>query len=389
VRLLATIVVAMLLAMVALPGVAMAATPVAGTIEGKLINGTAGGSGVGGLEVGLFSLNSDNTTGHWSATTDSSGRFVFGDLSADAGSAYAVGATFQGADYFTEVVKFSDNETRKSIDLTVYDATEDDSAIRIVNAHTIVFLEGDALRIQEVYVFANMSDRTYVGSLAADGNHRQTLRFSLPAGFGELNLGGDLAAAGITASSSGFVDTLPVPPGSKQAFYSYRLGLKSGSYTYSRGVDYPTVKYSMLVQGDKVSLSGDRLTSSGTTDMGGTLFSGVAGTDLARGTTLSVRLAGLPSAGRRSAILPWVVTGVVAAAAAIVVVYFARRKTPAARLVADDTGDEDELLAAIADLDESFESGRIVEDLYHAQRAKLKQDLVELIGRTKGPAAGG
>jgi hypothetical protein len=102
-----------------------------------------------------------------------------------------------------------------------------------------------------------------------------------------------------------------------------------------------------------------------------------------------VRLAGLPSAGRRSASLPWVVTGVVAAAAAIVVVYFARRKTPAARLVADDTGDEDELLAAIADLDESFESGRIVEDLYHAQRAKLKQDLVELIGRTKGPAAGG
>ena len=373
-----------------LPTVAAAAPPAVGDIEGQVINGTTGGSAVGGLDVGLFSLNSDNTTGHWTVKADASGRFVFGDMSTDPGNAYTVGVTFQGVDYFTDLVKFSDNETSKSVDLTVYDATEDDSAIRIVNAHTIVFLEDGALRIQEVYVFANMSDRTYVGSTnGTDGSHRQTLRFSLPDGFAELNLGGELAAAGITASDSGFVDTRPVQPGSTQAFYSYLVNLKSGSYTYQRGVDYPTLKYSMLVQGDKVSMQGAGLTGSGTTDMGGTLFTGVTGSDLAPGTSLSVRLSGLSSAGQRSPVVLWVMIGGVVVIVGLLMVYFMRRKRPSAVVVDGDVPGEDELLAAIADLDEDFENGRITADPYRAKRAQLKRDLAELIGRSKGATAGG
>jgi hypothetical protein len=357
---------------------------------GLVVNGTAGGWVVGGVEVGLFSLNSDNTTGHWTTKADPSGKFVFADVNTASGNTYAVGITFQGADYFTDVVNFSANETVKAINLTVYDATEDDSAIRIVNAHTIVFLEAGALQIQEVYVFANMADRTYIGTPDASGGaQRQTLRFSLPAGFADLNLGGDLAAAGIVASGSGFVDTLPVQPGSRQAFYSYRVNVKGGSYNYLRGVDYPTLKYSMLVQGDNVSLQGAGLTSSGTTDMGGTLFTGVAGTDLARGTTLSVSLSNLVSGGQHSSLVRWVLIAAAALVAGVLVVYLVRRKRPAVAVVAEHLPGEDELLAAMADLDDDFENGRIAGDPYRARRTQLKSQLVALVNRSKGATAEG
>jgi hypothetical protein len=93
-----------------------------------------------------------------------------------------------------------------------------------------------------------MSDRTYIGT--SDPQRCKALGFH-PSGFTDLQFGGDLSGTGIMASDSGFVDTAAVQPGAKQAFYSYRLPLKSGTLTYSRTIDYRTVKYSMLVQGDK------------------------------------------------------------------------------------------------------------------------------------------
>jgi hypothetical protein len=44
---------------------------------------------------------------------------------------------------------------------------------------------------------------------------------------------------------------------------------------------------------------------------------------------------------------------------------------------------EDELIQAIADLDDAFENGEVEEPVYQRRRAKLKAQLVEVMGSEK------
>ncbi len=376
----------LLLALV-VPGLALGATPQVGTIQGQITNGTSGGGSVAGVQVTLFATNSDNSTTHLTTTADASGHYEFKGVNSASTSTYVIGLNYQEADYYSDAQTFSDNETTKNVDITVYESTTDDSAITVVNAHTVMFLENGGLTIQELYVFANMSDRTYIGTLDAATGARGTLRFSLPAGFADLQFGGDLAATGVMASDTGFLDTAPVQPGAKQAFYSYTIPLKSSTYTYSRKIDYPTLKYSMLVQGDKVSIKSDNLTAAGTTNMGTTVFTNVTGSNLAAGSTLSATLSGLDVARKTSPLL-WTGLGVIVVGLGLLGLYFLKRKKPETVSAPVDAQEEERLLAAIADLDDDFENGKIGEGPYRAARAKLKAELVEL-EKAKEPTTGG
>jgi len=369
------------------PGVAFGAAPQVGTIQGQVTNGTSGGGSVAGVQVTLFATNGDNSTTHLTATADANGHYEFKDVSSASTSTYVIGLSYQEAEYYSDAQTFGDNETTKNVDITVYDSTTDDSAITVVSAHTVIFLENGGLAIQELYVFANMSDHTYVGTLDNATGARGTLRFALPAGFADLQFGGDLAATGVMASDTGFVDTAPVQPGAKQAFYSYAVPLKSGTYTYSRKIDYTTLKYSMLVQGDRVSVKSDNLEAAGTTNMGTAVFTNLTGGDLAAGSTLSATLSGLAVAKKASPML-WIGLGVVVVGLGLVCLYFVRRKSPVAASAPASADEEERLLAAIADLDDDFENAKIAEGPYRAARAKLKAELVEL-EKAKEPTAGG
>ena len=375
------------------PGVALA-QPRVGAIEGQVVNGTAEGSSVANLEVTLFSMTNDTASApHVTVQTDSTGHYSFSDVDADSANTYVVGLTFHDADYYSDVQSFSDNETVKTVDLTVYDSTTDDSAISIVNAHTVVFAEDDGLTIQEVYTFANMSDRTYVGSdNGTRSGERETLHFSLPPGFSDLQMGGDLASSGIVATDAGFADTVPVQPGAVQAYYSYRVTPTDGVYVYPRAVDYATVRYSVLVQGENASIKSDKLTSSGTTDMSGAVFTGATGTDLAKGTTFTIEFSGFSaggSGGSSTSSYVWIGLGVVLLAAAVVGAVLSRRKRSSLSPAVVDGADENELLSELARLDDDFETGRIDESSYQRDRSAVKAELLDLMSRSKGAKTGG
>ncbi len=380
------LVVGALLAII-VPGLALGATPT-GTIQGQVTNGTSGGGNVGAIQVTLFATNADNTTTHLSTTTDATGHFEFAGVNSATTSTYIVGLNYQQADYYSDALTFSDNETTKDVPITVYDSTTDSSAISVVNAHTVMFIDSGVLTIQELYVFANMSDRTYIGSVDATTGSRRTLLFSLPEGFADLQVGGDLAATGVMASDTGFADTTAVQPGSVQAYYSYTLPVKAGKLIYSRKIDYPTLKYSMLVQGDKVSVTGDNLTANGTTTMGSTVFTNVTGSNFAAGSTLSATITGLAVSSKSTTPILWIGVGVIVVGLGLLGLYLVRRRRPVAVPLATGVDQEEVLLAAMADLDDDFENGKIAEGPYRAARAKIKAELVEL-EKAKGTTAGG
>jgi 5-hydroxyisourate hydrolase-like protein (transthyretin family) len=350
-----------------------------GTLTGEVINGTQGGSSVADLDVRLFTMSSGNATGHVTARTDSSGHFEFPNVAVDPSLTYVATVTFQDAEYVTEALQFAAGETTRALEITVYDSTSDDGDIRIVNAHTAFLVDEGALRVQEVFVLANMSDRTYIGSEDASSGSRKTIEFPLPQDFTDLELGGDLTAGGIVASDRGFADTVPVQPGGKEFFYTYRVSLASSDYTYTRRIDYPTSKYSLLVQGDRVTITSEQLSPQDPVAMGGVKLASAVASDLATGSVVEAEISGLSSGGKAGSPLIWIgAILVVGVAGAVAAVYLSRRKKPAPVSAREDD-EENRLLAEIAQLDDDFEGGRIAEESYRAIRSEKKTELAEVM----------
>jgi hypothetical protein len=261
---------------------ALAAEPGNGIIEGQVVNGTEGGSSVADQEITLKTYLNGTEMDSITTRTDAEGRFVFDGLLTEPDYSYQVTVTFQQADYAGDQLSFADGETSKFTEVTVYDATTSDEAIQVATAHTIIYVEPDSLLVMEYFLFVNEADRTYIGSreIGGDGT-RETLRFLVPVEATELQPGLGLMECCIYGSEGGFVDTMPVLPGGRELVYSYRVGYDSGEYTFLREVNYPTVSYDLLVQGEGVKVVSDQLTTGEPMDIEGIRFNHLSGQEIA------------------------------------------------------------------------------------------------------------
>ncbi len=358
----------------------LAAEPGNGTIEGQVINGTAGGSSVAEQNIVLKIYQNDNEVDSTTAETDTEGRFIFDGLSTEPGYSYQITITFQEADYTSNWLSFENDETSKLTEVTVYDATTSDEAIKTAMSHTIMYIEEGSLQVLEYYLFVNESDLTYIGSVETDtAATKQTLRFSVPAGATELQPGGELMECCIYSNQDGFVDSMPVLPGTKEIYFSYTVDYKSGDYTFSRKVNYPIDSYDFLVQGAGTEVSGDQLTMVEPVDINGTQFNHLSGENLAPGGTLVAQISGLPDTGGQGAII-WVVLTLVVLGGSFGLNHLLRKghlqPVPVSSSLEQTS---QKLLGELAQLDDDFENGKIQEEVYHRIRNDKKSQLVTLM----------
>lgn len=359
----------------------LAAEPGNGKIGGQLVNGTTGGSSVADQTVTLTTYLNDKESGTSTAKADAEGRFVFNGLSTASGYAYEVKVTYQEADYTGERLKFANGETTKSTRLTVYDSTGSDEAVKISAAHTIVYLAEGGLEVVEYLVFANESDRSYIGSgeITTTGT-RRTLKLPLPAKATELQYGDQLMSCCILQDANGLTDTMAVLPGEKLIAYSYKVSYSGGAYKFSRKVDYPIASYSFLVQGgEAIQLTSNRLAPAGPMQIEGNTFNTLSGGSLAAGDTLEVQVAGLPKSANMQTII-WVLGAMVVLGVAGGLAYLRKKQTLRPVRIAESADRmRQRLLLELAGLDDDFESGKIEKETYRKLRAEKKAQLVELM----------
>ncbi len=362
----------------------LAAEPGSGIIDGSLVNRTEGGSSVANQEITLMTYLDNAEAGTATAKTDSVGHFIFDGLSTDSGYSYEVKLTFQQAEYYSERLAFNDGQTRKSTEVTVYDSTTNDKAIRVAMTHSVVYVELGSLRVVEYYLFVNEADRTYIGSKEVAEGTRETLRLPLPNKATELQVGSGLMECCIVGSEDGFVDTMPVLPGVKEVAYGYRISNGSGTYSFSRNVNYPTASYNLLVQGEGVEVASNQLTAGEPMEIEGMWFNQLSGQELTVDETVVARLSGLPYSNNRGTIL-WVVLALVVLGAGAGFTYLMRRGK---LQPVDSEGNLDRrrqrLLIELAQLDDDFEGGKITKEIYHRLRAARKAELIELMPGAKG-----
>jgi hypothetical protein len=352
-----------------------------GKIQGSVVNGTRGSSSVTSQEITLKILTGDNQTDSITTVSDTSGRFEFSGLVTDPSYQYRVALTYQGVAYSSSVLSFSSDPVIET-EIPVYDTTADPSVVSVMASHMVIYPQPEYLWIAEYQVFANDSDRTFVGSKQILDGKKETLRISLPEGAAHFQPEFGLVAGNFIQDSSGVSDTTPLPPGTREVGYFYIIAGNADGYALQPRFNYPTGSFNLLVQGKSLSVSGEGLDSQPPIDIEGEAYQYYASQRLEAGKTLSFSLSP-QSVSNSDQAVTWLVALLLAASVGIGGYLLLRKRLFHAAGPADYGEAIEERLAELARLDDDFEDGKISKEDYLRLRTENKRQLAGMLKRPK------
>gem|GEM_PF-470774 len=392
-----------------------------GVIEGKLQAGTKDATLdlSQPITVTLISFIGDQESPPVTSRVAPDGTFRFEKLLSGSNRDYAILVAYRNVDYFArETLRFSADKKKLTVTIPVYETTTRRDAIKVQRTHFILDFPVDkTLRVGELYIVDNSGDRAYVGEAAKPGDPPVTLRFSLPAGATHLDFQDVRMEESTTRTADGFTDSLPIPPGQRQVFFSYEIPFSPPNYKFVRKLDYGSANVNVLISDVGQQVNVTLLTQRETREGGsGLKFLNYIGTNMAAGQEITIDMTNLPQrvaqpgsetgsmASSRAAeasstqdIVKWLGIGlallVVGAAVGYPLLKGRRVSLPARRPLAQqrppqrapESGLEVELerrrrqlLTEVARLDDRFEMGDLDEASYQSQRAALKSQLIEV-----------
>lgn len=380
-----------------------------GTVEGKVVNGTANGSSVGDVEVTLTAYFGQTERNKSTTKTDASGGFKFTGLETNSSYSYEAATTYQKADYEAPRVSFSGAAETKSVTLKVYDASTDPGTVKTTAKHyQLSFGNGGEVQVSEILVMRNDTDKTFVGSREVGPDQRETSKYMPPSGAKNIEYGDTLMSCCVVKDGAGFVDTMAITPGEVQKIYSYRLPYSGTALSFISTLQQNVDKVQVLVPNGSVRANVAGLANHGAQTLQGTDYQVFSADNLKANTNLDVTLEGLPVASPLGEVPLALIAIALGVLAALAVAFYVLRKrsqpgvpqpansipynSPYAYYAAPKKErraasnnpallelERRDLLSAIANLDEAFEAGQIGRQDYERLRAEKKRRLMQLM----------
>ena len=350
-----------------------------GSIQGRVLNGTNDGSAASGVAVTLHGLGPEGALTTVKATTDASGAFSFPELTLGESYVYRVAATYLDVAYTSGEVRLTAESPANEVELKVYELTNSDAAILARMDHLIIDVDPEArlVWVLEYLKLENTGNKTFVGSEgAAPADPRPTLRFSLQPDVTQISIMEGLDAAQAIEWEGGFADTSPVPPGSRDVTISYSIPYTAKNLTLRKTVVYPTEKTAVLLPGSLKARS-DALPNVRNETIEDVTYVVLSGDRIGPNSVVEIRLEGLPFSGGSSGpsrVLIGAAAVAMAVALVVAALYTRRRLAPAPAAVAG-TDERAALVATLAELDETFEEGKIGQEEYQRLRDAAKSRL--------------
>ena len=389
-RILASLALAALLLPVIASGAA-AQSP-KGVITGQVVNGTAGGTLPASAQVTIQGFTETSLLPPQTVEVDAGGRFRFEGLETSQDYGYVLHTEYLGIQYGTNALTFTGGETELQADVFIYETTTSDEGISLYRIHFVVTTLDGELEVNEVQSFSNSGDRTYIGAEPAAGAQRTTVRFAAPAGAQDPVPDDEMSSGRFVKTATGFADTLPVIPGQStlQVVFSYYLPYNPASTLLTTTFLYPARVVNAFVSDTGVELTSSQMMLMGPMGSGAQAYIGYVAQNFARGDTLTLEFKGelqsgsahAPATGGASTTgILLIVGGLALLLVALAFAYPALRRKQAPAAEAADVLCEDEceeLMAAIADLDDLFEAGELDEEPYQRRRQALKARLLEI-----------
>lgn len=365
----------------------------AGTISGRVQNGTSGGGSVAGLTVTLRHFTGMQLAEERQAQVGQDGSFVFEGLATGDQDAYLLVARYAGVEYVSPMVQLN-QQPQQTVELTVYETTNDAKAVRLNSRSIVIAGASPELRsvdVMDILIVENGGDRTYLGD--ANG---VVLRIPLPQGAQEISPQPGFNYGQPRLENGVLLTTGPLPPGQQTVVLSYTVPYEGTRATLSVGTAMPTGTLRVLVRDGTYRLSSRSLIDTGTVVVSGVTYRVLAVDAPVVGDTHMVQVSGLPRTGflldlplGASIAITVGLIGIIAAGTLAFITLQRRRS----RTVSPDGGDRvsDERLRLAAELnrlDEARAAGELDEAEYAERRSVVLRQLRELVLREKGLEGG-
>lgn len=371
-----------------------AAVTVTVDVSGTVTNGTPNSAVPADLQVFLqtFGPNTTdvNNISTFSTTLSAGGTFAFEAVPVQTGGQLVVSASYQNVVYNSQPATLAANQTKLNLPLTVYETTADASQVSVEQMHVFLDFASGQVTVGELYILSNGGNRTVV-------NAQGSTQYVLPAGATNLNVQGETQGTDYILTTQGFAEVTPLAPGnsSGQILFTFNLPY-SGQLSFEQKLLYPVKAAGVLLPDVGVKLQSSQMQSQGTQSVQGSpyLLYGT-GSSLTPGSVLAFQLSGQLGSGSSTSGAAQPAGGTAAAAnprsiavgvgvlgvvlLGIGVWVYRRQSRPAAAKPEDAVSDRENLLQAIADLDDAFEEEQMDAAVYARRRARLKAKLVEVM----------
>jgi hypothetical protein len=367
-----------------------------GIVRGQITNGSEGGVLPEFIEVTLYGFDDQEEVFSKTAIANESGEYQFSDVEIQPGRVYVATVDYQGAIYASEIVHINE-DAELDLPITIFESTNDLTNVRVDRMHVIIDMPTEGvLQVTELWILSNLGDRT-IASDSGDG----ILTVQLPADAVNLNFESGMAGTRFEVTAGGFRDLFPIRPGqgSHEIVFSFNISFDK-SLDFSQPVTYPVEAVVMLTPEGILMLKGEGVQDMGARQMTGMTLHNYSKDPMSAGDALEFLVkresgSGIASGGSDSMVE--IVLGAVVFVAALggTGFWLYRRKKETAialdglqwseELTTDleELDDQDEILQAIADLDDAHEAGEIEYASYQERREGLKTRLVEIMKQAR------
>jgi len=374
------------------PAAETSATPVANEPAGAQISGSVSGKNISGLTVTLRGFDhaaagdpasgatQENVT--LTTVTDAKGAYEFAGLEFIENRIFFAEVEYLGVTYSSDVAVFAaDTNTLALPTLTLYEATEDYSALSFDQAHFFLDVSDETLQVIGVYTFKNSGAETVVITTPMDVPFIKTPP-------GAENVGFDLtqdSAPIVAAGDSGFA----MPP--SETAYGF-VAFYTLPYTGKTQIQQPfelSASSVVALVPDGIKASSEQLTEGEAQSFQGANYRSYSGAGMKSGDMLVINLSGQPKSAGATDSRQGLLIGIGALGGMLILagawLYLRERGKTSDNEADDEDGDEDgmksdeDFLDAIIALDDLHRAGKIGDEAYQARRAELKARLRDVM----------
>ncbi len=354
-------------------------SPLMGVLSGQVLNQTVSAKGIAGLEIILHQSINNKKTIVGRTQADETGSFSFQGLKAEKSIVYAVSTNYRGVKYFSNPIHLKGNNVSPT-KLMIYEIT-DQAPDLYVKMHHIIFekVEG-ALQVKEIMIVENPGRRTVIGSGELKPDKKETLRISLPAQATNIQYMPSLDPV-LAESGTSFSTAAPLLPGINQFIFGYTIPSPGAKYIFAKSFYLKTGTVSVVFSDKDLRIKSDQLVSRMAAFNSDQPFYQLFGEDFARGSQITMRL----SFSEGPDYFKWIVIALVAFVMGVGIAIPFLKRRPNADTENRDYPDKERgpgslakqrlsVVRSLAELDDLFESGRLVPQAYHKKRELLLEE---------------
>jgi hypothetical protein len=234
-----------------------------GTLAVRAVQGTKGAPAVGVAEIELVLYHRDQPVWQMKSALDEHGVVVIDKIPIVMNVRPVVRIKYAGVLYQDVGPPMDAQHPTASVDVTVYETTDDSPAWHVSMRHVVATRADAAYNVAETVVVENPADKTWLGAPPDAQARRATVVLTLPENAADVHLEAGFHGWCCTAvASRDLLIQMPLMPGKATYRFSYRVPVAAGNVSLCVGAPAP-IDHAMFMVPDDASAAEPVLTTAG------------------------------------------------------------------------------------------------------------------------------